>query len=166
MLTSVLTKALAQDIIPRKRILLSSNAPRPPPSSSLATSGYRPSISEMSMKKIPQKSSSRSEPLCIFAPLELIAKHLGYDKTEEINDLGKRIVKNSKKFLNKSSSKKSKKTEHKKKDVVTREVKQVKKINKPFVTFAFLVLLLAIYLEFISGIPDIRSRYFYQQGIF
>ena len=118
------------------------------------------------MKKIPQKSSSRSEPLCIFATLELIAKHLGYDKTEEINDLGKRIVKNSKKFLNKSSSKKSKKTEHKKKDVVTREVKQVKKINKPFVTFAFLVLLLAIYLEFISGIPDIRSRYFYQQGIF
>ena len=54
----------------------------------------------MSMKKIPQKSSSRSEPMCILATLELIAKHLGYDKTEEINDLGKRIVKNSKNFLN------------------------------------------------------------------
>ena len=75
-------------------------------------------------------------------------------------------MKNSKKFLNKSSSKKSKKTEHKKKAVFTSEAKQVKKVNEPFVTFAFLVLLFAIYLEFILGIPDIRSRYFYQQGIF
>ena len=118
------------------------------------------------MKKIPQKSSSRSEPLCIFATLELIAKHLGYDKTEEINDLGKRIVKNSKKFLNKISSKKSKKSEHKKKPVIYLSYEEDKQVNKPFVTFAFLVLLFAIYLEFISGIPDIRSRYFYQQGIF
>ena len=165
-LTSVLTKALAKDIIPRKHILLSSNAPKPPPTSLLADAFFIQSISEMSMKRLLKKKSSRSEPLCIFATLELIAKQFGYYKTEEINALGKRIVKNSKKFLNKSSSKKSKKYEHKKAAVVTSGVKQVKKINKLFVTFAISVLLLAILLEYISSIPEIRSRYFYQQGIF
>ena len=120
----------------------------------------------MSMKRLLKKISSRSEPLCIFGTLELIAKHLGFYKTEEINSLGKRIVKNSKNFLNKSFSKKSMKTEHKKKAVVTSEVKQVKKINKLFVTFTISVLLIAVLLEYISGIPEIRSRYFYQQGIF
>ena len=98
-LTRVLTKVLQDGKLPREQILLSSNAPKMPSSSTVNSVLYQTlPISELSINKLPEKSS-RSEPLCVFATLEITAKHLGCYSTEEINALGKQIVENSKKFL-------------------------------------------------------------------
>ena len=164
-LTTVISEALRNNKLPRKQILLASNAPRTT-WSTLLNPSYRPTVSKQSLDKL-TKNSSRSEPLNIFPTLELVGKHLGCDKIEEINELGKEIVRNSKEFLGlrvptgkKTSDKKEKKPK------VCPDAKKVKKINKLFVTFALAVLLLAIFLEYMSGIPEIKSRYFYRHTVF
>ena len=98
-LTRVLTKVLQDGKLPREQILLSSNTPKMPPTSTVSSLlNQTPPISELSKNKLPKKPT-RSEPLCVFATLELTAKQLGCNSTEEINALGKQIVENSKKFL-------------------------------------------------------------------
>ena len=98
-LTRVLTKVLQDGKLPREQILLSSNAPKMPSNSTVNSVLYQtPFISELSINKLPEKSS-RSEPLCVFATLEITAKHLGCNTRKEINALGKNIVINSKRFL-------------------------------------------------------------------
>ena len=79
-------------------IVCGNPAKMPPTSTVSSLLNQTPPISELSKNKLPKKPT-RSEPLCVFATLELTAKQLGCNSTEEINALGKQIVENSKKFL-------------------------------------------------------------------
>ena len=105
--------------------------------------------------KLPE-DRPRSVPPCIFATLELTAKHMGCKKMEEINELGKEIVNNSRYFLGLTVET----SKDKKKSKLIWITEQLKVFVKGALIFLLCLLPLVIFLEYILGILEIQSKYF------
>ena len=156
LLTNVIAEGLEDGLIPEKQILLSSNAPRVPPENIIGKTGYRPGVTDESLNKVPL-SDEKSHPLNIFTILELTAKYSGHDTLEDIQAFARTTVQNSKDFLiNKGKQNVGKKTYFLKR----------RELNIYLIVFTFLVFLLAIFVEYIYGLPEIQIQHFCRHTIF
>lgn len=156
LLTNVIVEGLEDELLPEKQILLASNAPRVPPENIIGKTGYRPGVTDDSLNKIPM-SDEKSHPLNIFTVLELTAQYSGYETLEDIQAFARTTVQNSKDFLtNKGKRISGKKTFFQK----------GRELNIHLIVFAFSVFLLAIFVEYMYGLPEIRAQHFCRQTIF
>ena len=159
----VITDALSERIIPTDRILLASNSPRMSSKKFQDDMAYQ-YITSQNRDKLPIKRK-RTEPLCVFLTLETICKVLGYGIKTEIRDFGRDTVKNSKTFLGLNKVKKS---TDKKSKAATRnaEYRKQRRMNKIFVVFGVAFTLLALMLEYFSGVPQFQEDYLSKQTLF
>ena len=102
-------------------------------------------------------SDEKSHPLNIFTILELTAKYSEHDTLEDIQAFARTTVQNSKDFLiNKGKRNVGKKP----------YIQKGRELNIYLIVFAFLVFLLAIFVEYMYGLPEIRIQHFCRHTIF
>ena len=159
----VITDALSEKIIPTDRILLASNSPRMSSEKFQDDMAYQ-YITSQNRDKLPIKRK-RTEPLCVFLTLETICKVLGYGTRTEIRDFGRDTVKNSRTFLGLNKEKKSK--DKKSKPTISKPgYRMERRMNKIFVVFGLAITLLALMLEYFSGVPQFQEDYLSKQILF
>ena len=129
--------------------------------------GFRDILSS-ACDKLPL-DKTRAEPLGIFLTQDVMAKYFGFEEQEEAIELGKIIVKNSKDFFTMPNQDPEKNVEGKEIEIekkVEPECKTIENIDNPHVLFALSLLLVAIFLEYVSGVPGMWSSYFFHQTLF
>lgn len=125
--------------------------------------GYQMILSN-TLDKLPI-NRKRTEPLCVFLTLETVGKVLGYGTRTEIQDFGTKTVENSKTFLSENKVKKS--TRKKNKASISKlGYRTERRINKTYVVFALATTLLALMLEYFSGVPEFKEDYLSKQILF
>ena len=123
-------------------------------------------ITSQNRDKLPI-NMKRTEPLCLFLTLEVVAKALGYVTPTEIQDFGKITVKNSKTFLGYGNKVFIKSVDKKGKEANSKwEHRTERRLNKRFVLSCLAVTIFAFFLEYLSGDPEFQENYLSKQILF
>ena len=164
-ISTVFTDALSKDLIPTDKILLSSNSPRVSNEKFKDSMAYQ-LIASQNKDKLPI-NMKRTEPLCVFLTLEIVAKALGYVTPTEIQDFGKITMKNSKTFLGYGNNVFIKSVDKKGKEANSKwEHRTERRLNKRFVLSVLIVTIFALFLEYLSGDPEFLENYLTKQILF